>query len=198
MLNGYIIIGCILWLYALSVINRAHLPAFYYWVGAVGAFLLISFACHKYFVWFLASLVSRGAGVIGQLTHSFTAYPFPAALDIQISSGSITLLVDYECSGIIETTAYLSLLLFFPIYTRRQKIALSLIGILWIYLINVLRLSLIGIIVHCFNLQSLFWVHDILGRIFFYIFTILLYYQVFTHSQVVSDLLGKSKLSKEE
>lgn len=194
MLNGYLIGGIIVWLYALSVTNRAHLFAFYYWVGAIGAFLLTTFACHKYFVWFLASLVSRGAGVIGQLTHSFTAYPFPAALDIQTTFGSITLLVDYECSGIIETLAYLSLLIFFPIYTRRQKVALSIIGFFWIYFINICRLGLIGITVHYLNLRTLFWVHDVIGRIFFYIFTILLYYQVFTHSQLVSNLLGRSKL----
>ncbi|MGN1272686.1 MAG: exosortase family protein XrtG [Lactobacillus sp.] len=194
MLNGYLIVGIIIWLYALSLTNRAHLSAFYYWIGTIGVFLLATFACHKYFVWFLASLVSRGAGVIGQLTHSFTAYPFPAALDIQIASGSITLLVDYECSGIIETLAYLSLLAFFPIYTRGQKVALSIIGVFWIYFINICRLSLIGIIVHYFNLQSLFWIHDVIGRIFFYIFIVILYYQVFTHSQLVSNLLGKSKL----
>ncbi|KRL90742.1 exosortase family protein XrtG [Lactobacillus kalixensis] len=195
MLNGYLITGGILWLYTLSVINRAHLPAFYYWVGSIGAFLLGTFACHKYFVWFLSSLVSRGAGIIGQLTSSFIAYPFPAALDIKTVSGSITLLIDYECSGIIETMAYLSLLLFFPIYTRRQKIALSILGTLWIYLINVLRLCLSGIAVHYFNLQSLFLFHDIIGRIFFYIFTIFLYYQVFTHSQLMSQILGNSKLN---
>lgn len=30
MLNGYLIGGIIVWLYALSVTNRAHLFAFYY------------------------------------------------------------------------------------------------------------------------------------------------------------------------
>ena len=33
MLNGYLIGGIIVWLYALSVTNRAHLFAFYYWAS---------------------------------------------------------------------------------------------------------------------------------------------------------------------
>ena len=40
MLNGYLIGGIIVWLYALSVTIRAHLFAFYYWVGDIGDFLL--------------------------------------------------------------------------------------------------------------------------------------------------------------
>ena len=40
MLNGLIIIGIILWLYLLSVLNRANLIGFHFWVGSVGLFEL--------------------------------------------------------------------------------------------------------------------------------------------------------------
>lgn len=196
MINFYIILGFIGWCYLLSVLNRAKLPALYYWCGCIGMFVLLSFVCHSYFVWFLASLVSRGAGIVGILTHTFTFYSFPAELAMSVPHGAVHLMIDYECSGIIETTAYLSLLAFFPIYNRQEKIKLALVGILWIYLSNVLRLSIVGITVHLCGPASLFIVHAIIGRIIFYVLTIILYYNVFTHSQIVSRLFKENNLTE--
>lgn len=146
-------------------------------------------------LWLLASLVSRGAGLIGSCTHAFRAYPFPAMLAIQTKGGSLNLLIDYECSGIIEMNAFLALLLFYPIYQARAKVILGLLGSLWLYLITVLRVSLVGLVVHSLNLGALFWVHNICGRLLFYVLTIWLYYQVFTHSQLIDRILGKKELA---
>lgn len=50
MLNGPIIIGIILWLYLLSVLNRANLIGFHFWVGSVGLFAIMAFISRAYFV----------------------------------------------------------------------------------------------------------------------------------------------------
>lgn len=196
MVNFYIVIGFVGWCYLLSVLNRAHLPALYYWCASIGMFILLAFSLHAYFVWFLASLVSRGAGLIGILTHTFSFYAFPAELVLSVPHGVVHLMIDYECSGIIETTAFLSLLTFFPIYTRQDKIKLAIIGFLWIYLANVARLVLVGVTVHFLGPACLFWVHGVLGRLIFYILTIILYYNVFTHSQIVNHFLQSDRLTE--
>ncbi len=194
MLSPWLTLGICVWLTLLIVVNQAELPAFYYWLGAGGAFLILTFASRKYCVWLLASLVSRGAGWVGQLTHSFTAYPFPALIAINTHGGTLNLLLDYECSGIIEMNAYLSLLIFFPIYNAKEKIILGTLGSLWLYVVNVARVVLVGCVIHFFNLHALFWVHNVFGRLLFYILTIWMYYTVFTHSKLIDKILGRKSL----
>ena len=128
MLSPLLILAIVVWLAVYLVVIHAHLPAYFYWIGAIGTFLILTLASHKYFVWLLASLVSRGASLLGSLTHSFSPYPFPALLMIQTKSGTLNLLIDYECSGIIEMNAYLSLLFFFLIYKLLEKAVLVLLG----------------------------------------------------------------------
>jgi exosortase family protein XrtG len=193
MLSPLLILGIIAWIAVYMIVSHAQLPAYFYWIGAIGTFLILTLASHKYFVWLLASLVSRGAGLLGSLTHSFSVYPFPAMLMIHTNSGTLNLLIDYECSGIIEMNAYLSLLFFFPIYKLHEKAVLGLLGSLWLYFINVLRVSLVGIVVHYCNLGALFWVHNVIGRLIFYVLTIWMYYLVFTHSKLIERLLKSSQ-----
>lgn len=45
MITGTIILGTIIWLYALSVLHRAHLDAIHFWVGSVGLFIILAFVC---------------------------------------------------------------------------------------------------------------------------------------------------------
>ena len=179
MLNGLIIIGIILWLYLLSVLNRANLIGFHFWVGSVGLFAIMAFISRAYFVWFLSACITQVTGWWGTLTGLYSSSYINNLISIHNSHGLIMLFVDYECSGIIETLAYLSLLWFYPMYQKMEKIRLTFIGIAWIFMANVFRLSLISTIIYYAGSGAFFWVHSILGRIIFYVLVIILYYNVF-------------------
>ena len=73
MITGTIILGTIIWLYALSVLHRAHLDAIHFWVGSVGLFIILAFACRAYFVWLLSTLVTEVTGWWGHLTGIYTS-----------------------------------------------------------------------------------------------------------------------------
>ncbi|EKW99326.1 exosortase family protein XrtG [Ligilactobacillus saerimneri] len=184
MITGTIILGTIIWLYALSVLHRAHLDAIHFWVGSVGLFIILAFVCRAYFVWLLSALVTEVTGWWGHLTGIYTSSYLHNLISIKNNHGLVLLFVDYECSGIIETLAYLSLLWFYPFYRGMAKVKWTVLGVGWIFIANVFRLSLIATILYYTGNGSFFWVHTVFGRILFYVMVIGLYYHVFTRSQL--------------
>lgn len=80
--------------------------------------------------------------------------------------------------------AYVSLLAFYPMYSRKEKVFYLLVGMFWIYLANVIRLMIVIIMVHFGGAGLFYLAHSILGRLIFYLLVITLYYNVFTYSRL--------------
>ena len=95
-----------------------------------------------------------------------------------------------ECSGIIEIMAFISLLAFFDVYKRPEKIAVGIAGVAGIMLANALRIVLICEIVHFCGVDAYSVAHTFIGRLFFYALTVLLYFYVFTKPHIVSMKVG--------
>ena len=70
----------------------------------------MAFISRAYFVWFLSACITQVTGWWGTLTGLYSSSYINNLISIHNSHGLIMLFVDYECSGIIETLAYLSLL----------------------------------------------------------------------------------------
>ncbi|MFT8458729.1 MAG: exosortase family protein XrtG [Liquorilactobacillus ghanensis] len=190
-MNIYLIISSVVWLYILSLLKRAKLTAFFFIWGSIGLFFILMALSNPYWIWFATHLVIKGTGWIGTLTdmsHTMIHYNIISILN---PTDPINMSIDYECSGIIETLAFLSLVVFFPIFDRHEKLFFGILGIFWIYLANVIRLLLIISLIHFFGGQYFFVVHSILGRIVFYVLAITLYYNVFTYSQLVKSVYSK-------
>ncbi len=62
------------------------------------------------------------------------------------------------------------------------------LGTLWIYVANVIRLASVIVIVHFGGGNLFFIAHSIVGRLVFYVLVIILYYDVFTYSQLSQGL----------
>ena len=75
-------------------------------------------------------------------------------------AGAITLQIDFECSGILEIMAYLSLLLFFRAYTKYERGILSVLGTAYIILANALRIIAICVIIHYFGMSAYYVAQD--------------------------------------
>ena len=100
-------------------------------------------------------------------------------------STSIQLFITYECSGAIETFTFESLLIFFPIYSKKEKVIIGIAGALWIMIADIIRLLVIIFIVNTFGVKYLFLIHSIIGRLLFYVVVVILYYYVFTRTQII-------------
>ncbi len=180
-----------LWVYLLFVLKRADLNFWLFITGSFGLFILMMIFVRPILTQPLARVVAAMAGVIGGLTGTFSAYFRYGIIFIHALTGSITLQVDFECSGIIEIMAFVSLLAFFQVYTLREKLRVGILGVLGIMLANTLRIIVICEIIYFGGPGTYFIAHAIVGRLVFYSLSVLLYFFVFTKPQIVRITVGR-------
>lgn len=169
------------WLYVLSVLKRIGWSAAYVVLGVVGTFFIIISLANNNVISFLMRLNTSGAGVVGMLTGFYTVAPTLGIIHIVSGQSAINLFITYECSALIELAAYIALVLFFPFFKNlQQRLKLLGFGVIYLLLANMLRLTVTALIIHFLGLPSLIWAHVIVGRLIFYVLTIILYFYVFT------------------
>jgi len=183
----------ILWILLLRAVNKAELPFWRFLIGSVGMFLLLFFLAQPILTVPLSRCVAAIAGVVGDLTNTFSPYFRYGVLFIETEGGAMTLQVDFECSGIVEITAYLSLLAFFRVYTRNERVVLAIAGTGAIVLANVLRIIVICEMIHFGGTGVYYVAHSLVGRLLFYTLSVLLYFYVFTKPQIVRMKVGNFK-----
>lgn len=184
--------GLLIWVYLLSVFKRAKLDFFHYIAGSVGTFLFMMIFIQPLMTGFLIHLVTSVAGVFGKLTGIFEAYRDYSILFVtnNVTKESISLYVDYECSGVIEMMVFVSLLAFFQVYEVWQRIIIGILGCVAIFFSNVIRIFIICFMIKVGGNDVYYMAHTIVGRLVFYAFAILLYYYVFTYAQIKKQKVG--------
>ena len=198
---SYVILFVILvalWLFTLRVLHKVQNQAAFITIGMLGLFVLLIVFVRPVATQPLARLVAAIAGLIGRLTGTFTAYFKYGILFVSTPQGSMTLQIDFECSGIIETMVYVSVLAFFRVYTITERCIVGALGFLYIIIFNALRIVLICLAVHFGGEQAYYVAHTYLGRIFFYAATIVLYFYVFTRPQIIRMRVGSFSYDKKE
>lgn len=190
---SYIIaIICILvWLYALYVLKSCKLSAWLFFVGSVGLFIIMMIFLRPVLTDPLARIVAAISGLFGKLTGMYSAFYKYGVIFIQSPSAMITLQIDLECSGILEIMAFVSLLTFFGVYTKTEKMFIGLMGVLSIVLANAFRITVICIMIYFGGVGSYYLAHAVIGRIIFYVLSVLLYFYVFTKPQIIRTKVGK-------
>lgn len=191
-MNVFAILCVILWLYALSVFKRGKLDFFRYIVGSVGLFIFMMVFLEPVIVTPLVSLVTSATGIVGDVTGLFESYHDYSILFVtcEATGESLSLYIDYECSGVIEMMAFVALLAFFEVYDIWQRFVVGVLGCIAIFFSNVIRITTICIIIMIWGNDAYYIAHTIVGRIVFYILAVLLYYYVFTHAQIIRQKIG--------
>lgn len=180
-----VIIATIIWFYILTILKRAEIHGVFYWVGTIGFFLLITYFFHDPIFQLLSYLVSKTIEVIGQLTDLYSIKTNIHLIYVRSKLDLILLNINYECSGVLELLVFVSLLIFYPIYSVLEKFFRLIEGFIWIITANILRILLVILSLKYFGIDSLFLAHSIISRILFYILIIILYYNVFTKQQII-------------
>lgn len=183
----------LVWLWLLRVMTKAELHFWRFLTGSAGLFLLLFFLIQPVLTVPLSRCVAAIAGVFGNLTGTFSPYFRYGVLFIETMEGAMTLQIDFECSGIVEIMAYLSLLAFFRVYTRNERVILAILGTIGIILANVIRIIVICEMIH-FGGTGLYYIaHSLVGRLVFYTLSVLLYFYVFTKPQIIRMKVGSFK-----
>lgn len=184
------IVILIVWLYFLRVFTKAELPAWHFIWGCSGLFVLMMIFIRPVLTQPLAQIVAAIAGGFGQLTGFFTSYFNYGVIFVDSDAGAISLLIDFECSGILEIMAFVSLLAFFKAYTVYERVIVGVLGVAYILLANVLRIISICVIVYVFGMPAYNVAHTFVGRLIFYGLSVLLYFFVFTKTQIIRQKVG--------
>jgi exosortase family protein XrtG len=180
----------IIWIYVLTVTKRGKLDFWHFIIGSVGLFIFMLFVIEPLVVEPLERAVSVVAGMFGDATGIYEAYYNKSIIFITSKGSSISMYVDFECSGVVEIMAFLSLVGFFQIYNVYEKIVVAIVGQLVIFLSNVLRIFVICFVIHLGGVDSYYIAHSIVGRMVFYVCTITLYFVVFTKAQFLRQRVG--------
>lgn len=180
----------VLWIYILTVFKRANLYFFKFIFGAVGLFFFMIVILQPYLVTVLSELVTAVSGAVGEMTNYYKAFYQYSLILISSGTSTVSMYIDYECSGVIEILAFTSLLWFFPVYNTMEKIMYNIIGVIWIFAANVLRIFIICVLVYYFGNNIFYFAHTILARFVFYGLSIILYFYVFTKSQIKKQRVG--------
>jgi exosortase family protein XrtG len=186
----FTVVCFLVWIYLLSVFTRGKLYFYQFIWGSVGLFVFMMMWIQPVAIRPLTNLVCSAAGVAGRMTGSYESYSEYSMLFVQHGSEAISLCIDYECSGIIEMMAYVSMLAFFRVYDWMQRIILSVLGCMMIFFANIIRLFVICTTIYYFGNDAYYIAHTIVGRIIFYALSVILYYYIFTKSQIVKQKIG--------
>ena len=186
----FTVVCFLVWIYLLSVFTRGKLYFYQFIWGSVGLFVFMMMWIQPVAIRPLTNLVCSAAGVAGGMTGFYESYSEYSMLFVQHGSEAISLCIDYECSGIIEMMAYVSMLAFFRVYDWMQRIILSVLGCMMIFFANIIRLFVIGTTIYYFGNDAYYIAHTIVGRIIFYALSVILYYYIFTKSQIVKQKIG--------
>ena len=184
------IIILIIWIYLLSVFKRGKLTFFYFLTGSVVSFFIgLDFIEYlkPIFTFFLTSFLD----FIGKATDLFSGYATYGMFFIETRETSMSLYLDLECSGLIEMLIYICLISFYPLYNVWEKIKVSFFGCFMITVFNCVRLLVIIALIHKFGSPVYAFAHAIVGRIVFYICTIILTFHIFTKPQLKKQKVGE-------
>ena len=184
------IIFAIVWLFFIHVMRQAKLKAWKFIWGSCGLFVLMMIFIRPYFTEPLAKVVASIAGVFGNLTGMYSSFFKYGVIFVDSASGSISLLIDFECSGILEIMAFVALLAFYDVYTVYERILIGLVGTAYIILANALRIFIICTIIYFNGISAYSFAHTIVGRVVFYGLSVILYFIVFTKGHIRRQKVG--------
>ena len=185
------IVLVLVWLYVLHLLKKSELSFWRFLVGSAGLFIFGMVWIRPLLTQPLAQVVAAISGIVGQLTGFYSTYFKYGVIFVNtVANETMTLVIDFECSGILEIMAFISLLAFFKSYTNLEKVIVGALGTVYMIFANALRITVICLMIHFGGTKLYYVAHTFVGRIIFYVLTVAMYFYVFTRTQVLRQKVG--------
>jgi len=178
------------WLYVFFIFRNSKMYFFKFLVGCIGIFTISMIFFLPYLNKALNILITNTLSIIGESTDLFEVFKANSIVSIDTKNGIVSMLINYECSGVIEMLVFTSLAFFFPFGGITRKSLSLILGNIYIYLANIIRIIFIVLILKGFGASSYHLVHTLFARILFFALTVLLYYFVFTSTHLRFQKVG--------
>lgn len=187
--NMTVLIIVVFWAAFLAFFRVNKIWVFYFIWGAVGFTLISIFTLsNSYF----ETLLSHTAiNIITAFNHYFgiPVHPFAGAGTVLMTSSRISgytsLEIGTECSGLLECSVFVGLILFYPVISGPRKVLSLVVGCMLIYFINLVRIELIISSIYLWGRETIFLAHTVLGRGVFFFMMIGLYWFFFTKNTLL-------------
>ena len=194
-MNVYVLLLCgifaVIWIYLLTVFRRKGMSAFWFIWGVAGIFGLTFILFKDMFAGVCAKCLEYLLMGVGHFCSFYNVYPEYNIVFVNSKESAISLFIDYECSGAVEVLVLMSVILFFPKFSVLRRIVYILIGFVYTMVANALRMLTIAFTISRLGSKAYYMSHSVVGRIVFYIFTILLYFYMFTWQQIKTQITGR-------
>lgn len=185
------ILIALLWSFVLVLFKNSKMYFFKFLAGSIGVFTISM-------IFFLPDLerilnicITNTLSIIGESSNFFQVFKGNSIVSIDTKNGIVSMLINYECSGVIEMLVFTSLALFFPFGGTIRKLLSIVIGIIYIFIANIFRIIFIVLALQIFGASSFYLVHTLFARILFFALTILLYYFAFTSTHLSYQRVGE-------
>ncbi|WP_432666246.1 exosortase family protein XrtG [Wukongibacter baidiensis] len=179
------------WGFAFLIFRNSKMYFFKFLAGSVGVFTISMIFFLPHFDKVLNTLITNALIMIEQVTGLFEVFKGNSIISIDTADGIVSMIINYECSGVIEMLVFTSLALFFPFGGITRKSVSIIAGNIYLYIANIIRIVFIVIMLKLFGASSYYIVHTLLARILFFAFSVLLYYFVFTSTQLKYQKVGE-------
>ena len=194
----YLLLILLFYAYLLFIFKRKNLYSFSLIFGSVGFFLISLVFFRDFFVTNMIKGTTFTMNHLGKITNTWLGYVDYGVVFVDNGAETVSLNIDYECSGFIECLVYVSLCLFFPLYKLKDKIKYSVLGIIYIEIANIIRLLFICLCISFYGNKAFYFAHSVIGRLIFFGLTLFLYFNVFTRAQIKNQKVGNFEYTKEK
>lgn len=188
------------WIAGYLFFRRAHAWLLAYMLGTIGFTLLMVYALRGSPV---ESFIERSSALAAHYVCEAVNIPTkvffnaPGTLLVLIvyqEVGWTAVEIDIECSGLLEFTVFTGLVLFFNGFTWKYRAKVLPLGLIGTFAMNIVRISIIVATIHLGGKNAIYIAHTVVGRAFFFIMVIALYWYVFTRattSAINKKLMGE-------
>lgn len=205
-MNTWTLWGCmfIVWIYVLHVLKKEKLTAYFFFVGAAGFFTFVFTMLKDYLVMICVYVLESLLEIGSRILPFYTMYRQYNIMFINHESTAISLFIDYECCGFIEILVAISIIIFFPLFDKTHKFLYCVIGYVYTMLANLIRLIFISAVIYKYGNNAYYIAHSVVGRIVFYVFTLLFYFYMISWKQIKKQRVGRfiyddeTRVKKEE
>lgn len=195
---GLAVVFVAVWLYLLMVFKKRKMSAFFFMLGTAGTFLITFTLFKSLFAKGLTIILSNALEWISHICPWYTMYKDYNIIFIDHNNAAISLFIDYECSGVIEILVITSIIIFFPLFSKKEKVIYSIIGFFYTMCANIIRLLIITGIIYKYGNNVYYLAHSVIGRIVFYVLTLFLYFYMLSFKQIKAQKVGRFNFTNVE
>lgn len=178
-----------IWLILILVFRRHRQWLLYYLVAAFGCTLQLVFLAEYFgFDQISVNIASFHVNLISKnIFHIPMELMSNGRFQLMLTNGGSSILkLGIECSAILESSILIGLLLFYPLFSLRQRCLRVIFGLVVTYVINIFRLMIIVLMAYKFGPDYIFLAHAGVARIFFFLAELMLYWYLITKPTVKS------------